>query len=99
MAHEAFRNFGKFVIDFVHFPVITQDEVRKRLVFDQWVELDEVMASKRGAIIVTMHFGVVRPGRCRAWRVRLSERSPSAESFGYHRMDELIPTRRARSWA
>jgi lauroyl/myristoyl acyltransferase len=57
VARQAFRNFGKFVIDFVRFPVITREEVRRRLVFHQWVELDEVMASKRGMIIVTMHYG------------------------------------------
>ena len=57
VARQAFRNFGKFVIDFIHFPAMSRDEVRRRLVFSQWIELDEVMETGRGMLIVTMHFG------------------------------------------
>ena len=89
LAHEAFRNFGKFVIDFVRFPVLTKEEVRKRLVFKQWAELDEVVASKRGAIMVTMHFGAYDLGAAALGAYDI-ETFGVAESFGYHRMDDLI---------
>lgn len=58
VARRAFRNFGKFVIDFVHFPSISRDEVRRRLAFSQWTELDDVSNSGRGGIIVTIHLGI-----------------------------------------
>ena len=58
VARRAFGNFGRFVIDFIHFPHITHAEVRRRLRFDQWVELDEVANSGRGGLIVTIHLGI-----------------------------------------
>ena len=43
VARRAFRNFGKFVIDFIRFSTMTQQEVRQRLVFSQWTSfLDRV---------------------------------------------------------
>jgi Kdo2-lipid IVA lauroyltransferase/acyltransferase len=57
VARSAFRSFGKFVIDFIHFPATTREEVHRRLVFSQWTDLDEATSSGRGAIIVTMHVG------------------------------------------
>jgi len=89
LARRSFRNFGKFVIDFIRFPVITKEEIRRRLVFTQWVELDEVIASKRGAIMVTMHFGAYDLGAA-ALGAYGYETLGVAESYGYHRMDELI---------
>ena len=89
VARQAFRNFGKFVIDFVRFPVITREEVRRRLVFHQWVELDEVMASKRGMVIVTMHYGAFDLG---AASLATYDYPTNAigENYGYHKMDEII---------
>jgi lauroyl/myristoyl acyltransferase len=57
VARRSFRNFGKYVIDFIHFPNLSQDEVKRRLRFDQWDELNEAHASDRGVIIATIHFG------------------------------------------
>lgn len=57
VAGRAFRNFGKFVIDFIHFPAMSRDEVRRRLVFSQWTELDEAVDAGRGVLIVTIHMG------------------------------------------
>lgn len=56
-ARRGFRNFGKYVVDFIHFPSMSRDEVRRRLRFDQWDELNEAAADPRGKIIVTLHFG------------------------------------------
>jgi KDO2-lipid IV(A) lauroyltransferase len=56
-ARGSFRNFGKYVIDFIHFPALTRDEIRRRLRFEQWDELNEAASSGRGIIIATIHFG------------------------------------------
>jgi KDO2-lipid IV(A) lauroyltransferase len=93
LARAAFRNFGKFVIDFVRFPVLTKDEVRKRLVFNQWVELDEAMASKRGLILVTMHYGVFDLGAA-ALATYGYPTNAIVDNYGYARMDELIHSSR-----
>lgn len=58
LGRRAFQNFGRFVIDFIHFPSMTHEEVRRRLVFTQWDELNEAVGSGRGVLIVTMHVGV-----------------------------------------
>ena len=57
-ARSSFRNFGKYVIDFIHFLDSTPEEVRRRTVFDD--ELDRVrqaVAEKRGVIFITLHCG------------------------------------------
>jgi KDO2-lipid IV(A) lauroyltransferase len=57
VARRSFRNFGKYVVDFIHFPALTRKEVQRRLRFDQWDDLNEAAGSGRGVIIVTLHFG------------------------------------------
>jgi len=95
VARRAFRNFGKFVIDFIHSPVITRDEVRQRLVFRQWDELDEVLASKRGMLIVTMHFGAFDLGAAALATYDYPVHG-IADNYGYGRMDEMIHSSRER---
>ena len=95
VARRAFRNFGKFVIDFIHFPVISRDEVRRRLVFHQWEELDEVMASKRGMLIVTMHFGVFDLGAAALATYDYPVHA-IVDNYGYAKMDEMIHGSRDR---
>lgn len=57
LARRAFRNFGRYVVDFIHFPAVSRDEIRGRVAFDQWEDLNEVARSGRGVVIVTLHFG------------------------------------------
>ena len=89
VARRAFRNFGKFVIDFVRFPIITRTEIRRRLAFSQWVELDEATASGRGVMLVTMHFGVFDLGAA-ALAAYDYPISAITEDYGYQEMDDLI---------
>lgn len=58
VARLAFRNFGRFVVDFVHFPTMTRNEVRRRLRFDDWDNLDALYRQGKGVVIVTLHFGL-----------------------------------------
>ncbi len=89
VARRAFRNFGKFVIDFVRFPIMSREEARRRLVFSQWDELDEVMASGRGMILVAMHFGVFDLGGA-ALAAYDYPVNAIVENYGYPKMNELI---------
>lgn len=57
VARRSFRNFGKYVIDFIHYPDLTREEIQRRLKFTQWPELNETVDSGRGVIIATLHFG------------------------------------------
>ena len=89
VARRAFRNFGKFVIDFIHFPVMTREEVRRRLVFRQWEDLDEVARSGRGVLMVTMHFGVWDLGAA-ALAAYDYPINAIADSFAYPKMNDLV---------
>ena len=95
VARRAFRNFGKFVIDFIHFPRMTQEEVRQRLVFSQWTELDEAASSGRGVLIVTIHLGVWDLGAA-ALAAYAYPINAIADSFGYPKMNDLVHGSRER---
>ncbi len=95
VARQTFRNFGKFVIDFIHFPAVTRDEVRRRLVFDQWVDLDEATHSGRGVLIVTMHFGAWDLGAA-ALAAYDYPINAIVDNFGYPRMNDLVHGSRDR---
>jgi len=56
-ARSSFRNFGKYVIDFIHFLDSTPEEVRRRIVFDDFERINAVMAEKKGVIFITLHYG------------------------------------------
>jgi KDO2-lipid IV(A) lauroyltransferase len=89
VARRAFRNFGKFVVDFIHFPVMTADEVRQRTRFAQWHELDDAQAAGRGVLIVTMHFGIWDLGAA-ALAAYGYPTSAIADTFGHPGMNDLI---------
>jgi KDO2-lipid IV(A) lauroyltransferase len=95
VARGSFRNFGKYVVDFIHFPVMTRDEVRRRLRFAQWDELEETRASGRGVIIVTMHFGNWDLGAA-ALAAYDFPINAIAETFAYPPMNDLVQGSRER---
>lgn len=95
VARRSFRNFGKYVIDFIHSPVITREEVMRRLRFDQWEELNEAAHSGRGVIIVTIHFGNWDLGAA-ALAAHGYQVNAIAETFRYKPMDALVQGSRAK---
>ena len=95
VARRAFRNFGKFVIDFIHYPLLTREEVRARLRFEQWDELREIAASGRGIVIASMHFGNWDLGGAALATVGLPVNA-IAETFRYGPMNDLVQGSRAK---
>ncbi|MDP9237073.1 MAG: lysophospholipid acyltransferase family protein [Chloroflexota bacterium] len=95
VARRTFRNFGKYVIDFIHFPVITPEEVRQRLRFDQWDELNAATASGRGLIITTLHFGNWDLGAA-ALAAYGYPINAIAETFRYGPMNQLVQGSRSK---
>jgi lauroyl/myristoyl acyltransferase len=95
IARRSFRNFGKYVIDVVHFPSITREEIRRRLRFDQWDELDEATHSGRGLMIVTLHFGNWDHGAAALAAAGYPIKA-IAETFAYHRMNDLVQGSRGK---
>jgi KDO2-lipid IV(A) lauroyltransferase len=95
IARRSFRNFGRYVIDFIHFPAITHAEVRRRLRFGQWDELNAAANSGRGVIIATLHFGNWDLGAA-ALAATGYKINAVADRFRYARMNELVQGSRAK---
>ena len=95
LARRAFRNFGKFVVDFIHFPAITREEVHRRLVFSQWTELDEALESGRGVIMPTLHLGMWDLGAA-ALAAYDYPINAIVDTFRYDKLDELIRSSRGK---
>jgi lauroyl/myristoyl acyltransferase len=85
----SFRNFGKYVVDFIHFLDATPEEVRRRIVFEDLERIDQVMAEKRGVIFITLHFGNWDMGAAglAAYGYPVNV---IAETFAYPRMNALV---------
>jgi KDO2-lipid IV(A) lauroyltransferase len=95
VARRSFRNFGKYVIDFVHFPSITREEVKRRIRFDQWEAFNEATESGRGIIVATIHFGVWDLGAA-ALAAYGYPVNAIAETFPYPPMNDLVQGSRAK---
>lgn len=95
VARRSFRNFGKYVVDFIHYPSITAREVKERLRFDQWDELNEAASSGRGIILATIHFGNWDLGAA-ALAAYGYPVNAIAETFNYPPMDYLVQGSRTK---
>lgn len=92
---QTFRNFAKYVIDFIHFPSMTKDEVRRRLRFEQWDELNEAANSGRGVIMASLHFGNwdLAAASLAAYDYKINA---IAETFAYPPMNDLVQGARTK---
>jgi KDO2-lipid IV(A) lauroyltransferase len=56
VARRSFANYAVYLVDFLRFSGMNAEEVRSRVAFDRWDELD-AHRTGNGAVFVTMHFG------------------------------------------
>lgn len=91
----SFRNFSKYVIDFIQVPSLDMEDVRRRVRFEQWDELNEAAADSRGIIIATLHFGNWDLGAAAlaAYGYKINA---LAETFRYPPMNDLVQGSRRR---
>jgi len=57
VARRSLRNFSKYVVDFIHFYTMTPEDIRRRIVFDDFERFNAAVAEGKGIIFVTLHFG------------------------------------------
>jgi lauroyl/myristoyl acyltransferase len=57
VARRSVRNFSKYVVDFIHFYGMTPEDIRRRIVFDDFERVNAAVAEGKGIIFVTLHFG------------------------------------------
>ncbi|MGE0228016.1 MAG: lysophospholipid acyltransferase family protein [Dehalococcoidia bacterium] len=88
LARRSFANYAVYLVDFLRFTTVTPDEVRRRVVFDEWERL-EAQRSGKGIVFVTMHFGNWDLGAA-----ALAEHgipiSVVADTFGDARLNDLV---------
>jgi KDO2-lipid IV(A) lauroyltransferase len=56
LARRSFANYAIYLVDFLRFTSVTAEEIRRRIVFDEWERLEAERAGN-GILFVTMHFG------------------------------------------
>lgn len=57
LARRSFRNYAKYVVDFIRLPAFSAAELAQRFDFDDWAQYDAALARGRGCILALMHFG------------------------------------------
>ncbi len=57
MSKGAFRNYFKYLVDFLRFPHVTREELERVIDSSGWENLDRALACGKGVIFVGFHFG------------------------------------------
>lgn len=56
-ARSTYRNYLKYTVDFLRFPLLNTDELSRSVVSVGWEYLDRALEAGKGVIFVGMHFG------------------------------------------
>lgn len=88
LARRSFVNYAIYLVDFLRFTAVTTAEVRRRVIFADWANLDEARA-ERGIVFVTMHFGNWDLGAA-ALADHGVPISVVADTFGDARLNDLV---------
>ncbi|HEY8489551.1 MAG TPA: lysophospholipid acyltransferase family protein [Dehalococcoidia bacterium] len=94
-ARQSFRNYLKYLVDFMRFPRLSSQEVRERVLYDEWHHLDRALEQGKGIILVTAHFGNWDLGAA-AVAARGYKLNVIAESFSYPPLNQEIQGARAK---
>jgi len=89
VARRSFRNFSKYVVDFIHFYTMTPEEIRRRTVFNDFDRLNAALAEGKGIVFVTLHFGNWDMGAASLAAFGYPV-DVIAETFPYDRMNRLV---------
>ena len=88
LARRSFVYYALYLVDFLRFTSVTREEVRDRVLFEEWDALDAQRAGN-GTVFITMHFGNWDLGAA-----ALAEHgvpiSVIADTFAERRMNELV---------
>lgn len=90
VAKAAWRNYGRYLIDFLRLPAVTQEHIIANVDIVGWEHLDAALDAGKGAIFVTAHYGCWDFGP-----TAVDHRYPgrvylAAETFHPQRLNDLI---------
>lgn len=93
VARQSFRNYAKYLIDFIRWPKIRPEDLEGKIRFDNWEAIDAAYAEGKGVIYVLMHFGNWDMGG-----LLLNQRGYAvnviAETFGHDKLNDMIVSAR-----
>ena len=88
LARRSFAFYGLYIVDFLRLTAVSGPEVRRRIIFDEWPQLDEARAGN-GVLLVTIHFGNWDLGAA-AMTEHGYPISVIADTFADPRLDDLV---------
>lgn len=56
-ARQSLRNYCRYLVDFMRFPLLKWEDIQSRVKFDGWENFDLALAGGKGAIFVGLHLG------------------------------------------
>lgn len=88
LARRSFGNYGVYLIDFLRFTSLSPDQIRRRVVFDDW---DQLSSHRRGngIVFITLHYGNWDLGAA-ALALNGFPISVIADSFADERLNDLV---------
>lgn len=94
VARQSFRNYAKYLVDFIRAPKIRPEDVEGKIVFDNWPAIEAAHAEGKGIIFVLMHVGNWEMGgpflTQHGYKVNVI-----AETFGHDKLNDMIVTARS----
>ena len=57
IARRTYRQFGRYLLEFLRLPLMTANEIRRKVSISGKEHIDRALAQGRGVIVVTCHFG------------------------------------------
>jgi KDO2-lipid IV(A) lauroyltransferase len=88
LARRSFANYAVYLVDFLRFTGVTAEDVRRRVVFDEWARL-EAQRDGNGIVFVTLHFGNWDLGAAAVAEHGIPI-SVIADTFGDPRLNDLV---------
>ncbi|MCL4459848.1 MAG: lysophospholipid acyltransferase family protein [Chloroflexi bacterium] len=93
LARSAFRNYFKYMVEFLRFPVLKKSDVERLICSSGWEHLDHALKEGKGAIFCGFHLGNWDLAGA-AIALRGYPLNVIAETFQPQRLDELIQGQR-----
>jgi KDO2-lipid IV(A) lauroyltransferase len=95
-ARASFRNYGRYLVDFIRVPAVSSEWLEQKFEFDQWDLIDTAFAGGRGVIFVLMHFGNWDWGGA-LFSQRGYPLNVVAETFSHNRLNDMVVAARRAS--
>ena len=93
MAKGSLRSYVKYLVEFARLPDVTPDDIKKRVVFQGWDNLERALGEGKGAILVSLHQGNWDQVGA-AIALRSYPLNVVAESFSSAKLNEYVQGRR-----